>query len=82
MKIGENLFTLMFFAFCDGQKQQSVLFHETHRKTPVHESFFNKVARSITKDTLILVFSCEVFEFFKENILKKNSVQIPQINFQ
>ena len=46
-------------------------FRKIHRKTPVSESFFNKVAdRPATlfkKETLLQVFSCEFYEICKNS---------------
>ena len=66
-------------AFC--KKICSWKFHKIHRKTPVPETFFNKVAARlwpqacnfIKKETLVQVISCEFCEiskntFFTEHI--------------
>ena len=51
-------------------KRYSWKFHKIHRKTPVPESLFNKVASLrlqlyIMKETLAQVLSCEFCEIFK-----------------
>ena len=60
--------------FC--KKMCSWKFHKIHRKTPVPETFYNKVGSGIIKETLVQVFSCEFCEISKKTFLQNTSVRL------